>query len=238
VIDRLVLCTAVTRAACAVLDRDLLPRRERWSRSPILLDSTALEQLADARGFLCGMQSELGRADAFESGLAASVDARRDGGRAAVVVRSPLLLGSDPLGAADLTTLRPFAECAIEQVVRALAPRRTDVLVGVQRPDRMIEAVVSEELGQVPYERIVERFPHRFRTPFDHAALVDRLRAVGAVRSVFVAAVDPPVSPAIAMSRRVRQQIRDAYADVHRRLRDMRVLVDERRALDLLSGDG
>jgi hypothetical protein len=184
------------------------------------------------------MDSDLAVADPFQAALAASVRARTNGRRSTVVLRSPRLLGSDPLGAADLTRLRPFAETAIEQISLALAPRQTHVLLGVQRPDRMIEAVVSDELGGVPYERVVERFPQRFRTPFDHAALVDRLQAMATVRSVSVVAVDPPLSPAIAMSRRVRQRFVDAYADVHRRLREMRVLVDERRALDLLSGRG
>lgn len=235
-VDRLILCTAVSRAASAALDRELLPRRRRWTRSAILVESSDLEALPAASGFLCGMASDLARAGAFQAALAASVDDRRNGGRTTVVVRSPLLLGSDALGAADLTRLRPFAETAIEQVAGALAPRRTDVLVAVQRPDRLIEAVVSEELGQVPYDRVVERFPQRFRTPFDHAALVDRLREVTSVRSVSVAAVDPPLSPAITMSRRVRQRIVEAYDDVHRRLQEMRVLLDERRALELLTG--
>jgi hypothetical protein len=238
VIDRLVVCTAVTRVASAALERELLPRGRRWNRSAIMVESSELEALPEARGFLCGMESDLPAADAFQAALAASVGGRRNGRRTTVVLRSPLLLGSDPLGAADLTRLRPFAETAIEQVTAALAPRRTDVLVAVQRPDRLIEAVVSEELGQVPYERVVERFPQRFRTPFDHAALVDRLREVATVRSVSVVAVDPPLSPAITMSRRVRQRIIDAYDDVHRRLQEMRVLVDERRALDLLTARG
>lgn len=156
-----------------------------------------------AHGALAGLPSAAGwrvrtaapppqEAAAFEREVAELIDResaaiRRSGAEPrAMVISSDHLLGRQNLDGRDEGRLRPAAEAAITQMLRAVDPSLARVVVYLRRQDRLMEACYLRSLQQGATHGFEQQFPRRFEAMLDYGPLIERLRGLTALQEVRV----------------------------------------------------
>jgi hypothetical protein len=188
----LVLHVGLQQTGATRLHRSLASLRPQLHRHGVgLVGHPALSKLA-VEGWRCDERVDPAAVEAFEIGVAGlvagQIAAIRRAGAAprTIVISSDHLLGRRNLDARDERLFRPHAVASIVQVIRAIGPSRTRLVLYVRRQDRLMEACYLRALGQGRTHGFDQQFPHRFEPVLDHLALIERLETILEVERVWV----------------------------------------------------
>ena len=104
----------------------------------------------------------------------------------AVIVSSDHLLGAENIDGHDEEVFRPSAEASVAQLIRAVAPAHTRVILYLRRQDRLMEACHLRSLQQGDTRRFEQQFPRRFEPVLDYGGLIERLLGLPGIGEVRV----------------------------------------------------
>lgn len=189
----LVLHVGLQQTGARLLGHALVQLRRQLRRRGVgLIDHGQLSSLAAVEGWQRDGEVAREAAQAFERAVAARVrgerlaTARMGRRLRALIITSDHLLGRANLGTSDERSLRPLAEAGVSQLLRAVRPATTQVVLHVRRQDRLMEACYLRALQNGETRRFEERFPARFEPVLDLGRLADRLAAIEGVDAVRV----------------------------------------------------
>lgn len=151
-----------------------------------------LARLPHASGWRRGRTFDSGQQAAFRREVVKLVDAerRRAGAPGPVLVSGSELLGAGEIGFADTARLRPDAESAVSDLVKALSARSVRIVLHTQRQDHLLESAYLRWLRRGNHARIETFFPDPHTPVVDYLNLVERLRSVRGVVDVVVRPIE------------------------------------------------
>lgn len=135
--------------------------------------------------------------------------------RVPIVIAGDQLLGHGDIGRRDAQQLRPYASCAVSQVIAAVGARNVQIVLHTHRQDRLLELAYLSSLRSGQNLTIEQYFPDPFAPVLDYPDLLTRLRTVPYVAEVVV------------------QPVELADAGVHAFVNEMLGVLGLRDALDL-----
>ena len=209
----LVLHVGLQQTGATRLRRALASLRPQLQQHGVgLVGHPALSRLA-VEGWRCDARVDPAAAEAFEDGVAGLVEQqvaaiRRAGAEPrTIVLSSDHLLGRPNIDARDERVFRPHAVASVAQVIRAIGPSCTRLVLYVRRQDRLMEACYLRALGQGRTHGFDQQFPRRFEPVLDYLELVDRLEDIPEVGDV-------RVRPFELVGARATTHVRDVLAAV------------------------
>jgi len=182
-IERLVLHVGMHRAGSTLLQRTLVANR-KWLRSDgiAFVDHHAIRSLPNHKAWMNRRGAIPSGAGEFDRQLASLAGREMDAVERAtgapprvVFLSSEAMVGARVVNWTDRTLFRPYMESAIGQVIRALEPGATEVILVTRRQDTLMESGYLWEVQKGSTTTFDEQFPYDDRPVIDYSSLLARL---------------------------------------------------------------
>lgn len=193
-IDELILHGSLEPTGTASLQHSLSRLRPQLARRGVAyLDDSQLAALPSITGWANGAHQRPAEAESFNQELAELIEVatsqaelRSKSAVRMVVLSSDRLLGRRTVGPADADLLRPWAEPAISQLVKASGASSVRIILQIRRQDRLMERCYQDQIRIGGWHEFAEQFPYGERLVLDYRALLARLRAIPGITSLTV----------------------------------------------------
>lgn len=191
-IERLVLHVGMHRAGSTLVQRTLAANRQ-WLRGDgvAFIDHDSMRLLPGHRGWMNRRGAIPSAAGDFDRQLASlvhdemsAVERATGSPSRSVFLSSEGMIGARVTNYTDRTLFRPYMEPAIGQILRALQPEGTELILVARRQDRLMESCYIWEIQKGSAISFEDQFPYGDNPVIDFGTLLERLSCQPTVHRV------------------------------------------------------